>query len=205
MVVTPFHELKLWKGTKKEAPIICPEEVCKAKRGDFKDTGMFFDWVRSEAQAILNEAYLNNMSEEKVIFALHPTSLYCSSKIKKGDLQLYPVGIIQVVKPEDVEKIKGLHLKYKGIDLQVVPYKPLTEFSLQKQGYMVAYNWIQENDDDEKINMVVKWQTIKGLAVPVLQNSVPLNQHDVLYKGPIKSSPAAPAAKAPSRKRKAPK
>lgn len=104
-----------------------------------------------------------------------------------------------MVKPADVPKIKGIHLKYKGFDWTLTPYRSLPADS--KAGYLVAYNWVQTAEEEEEANMTVKWLTIRGLSLPVLQNCVPLSKHDALVRTAI-TPPEKVEGIPPSKKRK---
>ena len=195
VVDAKFTSLKEWKATKQQCPVACPMDVQKAKLGDAKDSIIFLELLKGQVQAIVNKAYLDNMDNSNVTFTLHPSVLYSNGKQKKGELVLYPVGTVQLVKPEDVNKIKGVHLKFKGVDFQLIPYKALNEFNQEKAGYLVAYNWVQQTEDADKVNMVVKWQSTEGLQLPVLQNSVPLGKYDPLYKAPLTAATDKPLSK----------
>ncbi|CAK9015872.1 Uncharacterized protein SCF082_LOCUS12940, partial [Durusdinium trenchii] len=175
-----FHSLKQWKVTKQQPPLLCPVELMKSRTGTSSDSSIYMDMRRGEVQSIVNEAYLQHLPGDQLLFSLHPSNVFCSTKVKKNEINLYPVGVVHMVKPADVPKIKGIHLKYKGFDWTLTPYRSLPAFDDSKAGYLVAYNWVQTAEEEEEANMTVKWLTIRGLSLPVLQNCVPLSKHDAL-------------------------
>ena len=196
-----FHSLKQWKVTKQQPPLLCPVELMNSRSGTSSDSSIYMDMCRGEVQSIVNEAYLQHLPGDQLLFSLHPSNVFCSTKVKKNEISLYPVGVVHMVKPADVPKIKGIHLKYKGFDWTLTPYRSLPAFDDSKAGYLVAYNWVQTTEEAEEANMTVKWLTIRGLSLPVLQNCVPLSKHDALVRTAI-TPPEKVEGIPPSKKRK---
>ncbi|CAK9013858.1 unnamed protein product, partial [Durusdinium trenchii] len=99
------------------------KQMIAAKKGQ-----VFSDYLEAYVQTIVPEACLERSGSAELSFSLHPSGVYTSKKVKKGDLQLYPLGIAQLVKAEYVGKIKGIRLKYEGIRFQLSTYKQLSSF-----------------------------------------------------------------------------
>ena len=68
---------------------------------------------------------------------LSPAGVYSSIKFKKGDLQLYPLGHAQLIKPEEKKKTKNLVVQYGGYHFQIVPYKAVTSFDAKDKGHLI--------------------------------------------------------------------
>lgn len=113
--------------TKTEPTQLFPADLVASKIAAKKGQ-VFSDYLEAYVQTIVPEACLERSGSAELSFSLHPSGVYTSKKVKKGDLQLYPLGIAQLVKAEYVGKIKGIRLKYEGIRFQLSTYKQLSSF-----------------------------------------------------------------------------
>lgn len=204
MVTVEFGDLKVWKPTKRECPIGCPVDMALGKMLGGHIPWIKVDLVKSSLQKIINEAYIENVQAVKdaVQFTLHPTLLYTKKGFKEGKLQLYPVGVVHLLKSE--EKPKGVKLSFQGYEFQLLAYKALHEFEQEKQGSLVAYNWVQTTDKLDLINMEEKSKNVSGVSIHILVNSVALDKHTPLYRAQerdtkVEEGPAVPKAKRPKR------
>ena len=187
-----FDQLKFWKVTKKECPLLCEQEMKMSKMVGGKGEVIKVDMVKSGLQEAINDFYLQNLP--KVEFALHPTMLFAGAKFKKGELQLIPAGLVQTLKPE--EKVRGIKLRHKGYDFQLVPYKAASEFDMEKGGNLVPFFWVQTHDQEEEVNMGFKNVTVKGMSLPTLVNTKPLTKNQPLYMAPEPKTEEPKAKKA---------
>ena len=193
-----FENLKQWRLTKKEPPILCSDDVLKTKMLGDKFAPIKNDMIKAKLQSIINEAYLDNVPTDQLVFTLNPGTVCSKDKIKKDELHLYPVGHVYPVKEGD--KPKGIVLKFMGQEFTLLPYKAAASFDSSKPGALVPYNWVVTSEEEDDVNMVVKWVNTKGVSLPVLQNPKALPKNAVLCrpadkKADAKSSQTQPKAK----------
>ena len=114
-ILVSFNELKGWKFTKRNPPKMCPLQVSKAKVAQNSDI-FKAELKRIELQHILLEGFKDHITDVhgSLIFASMPgPALFCSQKLKKGGLVLYPTGTVQSLKGKDESKVKHLVLEYQ--------------------------------------------------------------------------------------------
>lgn len=181
VVTSGLDELKLWKKTKRDLPKLAPEEFV-SQRMVGKVGQPLLDYNKAYVDYVLHEAYFANLVKGKLHFSLNPAGVFSSIKIKKGDLQLFPLGHAQLIKPEEKKKTKNLVVHYGGYHFQIVPYKPVTAFDAKDKGYLIPLYWVQDTEEDGKCNMASKTIGFMDLKIPILYNSVSINSMDQLLK-----------------------
>lgn len=182
-VEAPFDTLKQWKRTKKEIPKLLPSGLVECKLASQAMGQVQGDYLRSYVQCVICEAFFANPCPQKLQFSLNPSGVYTSTKAKKGELQLFPLGVVQEVKPENLKKVKGLVLQYQGHHFQLAPYKALAQAEADAPGVLIPYQWVQASDDAETCNMTIKQVIVKEVSLPVLVNqSGPISSDTLLVK-----------------------
>ena len=177
----PFADCKNWKKTKKEIPQLAPPAIVASKTAA-KTGQLEGDYLKAFVQTLVMEAYFDNSPCQALQYSVSPAGVYTSAKLKKQELLLYPVGTVQVVKLEDVSKIKNIHLQLHGHHFQLSPPKALSKFSDDGTGHLVPWFWVQTVEEPEEANMVLKMKDYKGLSLPVLTNDKPLGPNVQLVK-----------------------
>ena len=110
--------------------------------------------------------------------------------IKKGELVLVPVSPPGNISTKNTPSGNGLSLgKHKvageDVELFVLPVsKPalsddITEFP--EDSMVVAFWWVCQTTDMNKVNMIKHWVTQGGVSVPTYTNSCNLSPHTKLY------------------------
>eukprot|EP00438_Fugacium_kawagutii_P004869 Skav203385 [mRNA] locus=scaffold1379:411164:415169:+ [translate_table: standard] len=181
VVKAGLDELKHWKRTKKDLPQLAPEDFV-AQRMVGKSGQILLGYYKAYVDYVLHEAYFANLVKGKLHFSLCPTGVYSKDKIKKGDLQLFPLGHVQVIKPEDVKKTKNLIVQYEGHSFQIVPHKSVAAFDAKDKGHFIPFFWVQETQEETLCNMQPKVVTFMDLKIPILINAGPINSMDQLLK-----------------------
>lgn len=176
-----LDELKLWKKTKKELPKLAPEDFV-SQRMVGKAGQPLLDYYKAYVDYVLREAYFANLVKVKLHFSLSPAGVYSSLKIKKEGLQLYPLGHVQLMKPEDTKKTKNLIAQYEGHSFQILPYKSVTAFDAKDKGHLIPFFWVQDTEEETKCNMAPKMVNFMDLKIPILYNPAPINGMDQLLK-----------------------
>eukprot|EP00435_Cladocopium_sp_Y103_P024771 s3052_g6.t1 len=194
VVKSGLDELKLWKKTKKDLPKLATEEFV-SQRMVGKSGQPLLGYYKAYVDYVLHEAYFANLVKGKLHFSLSPAGVYSSLKIKKGDLQLYPLGHVQVIKPEDLKKTKNLIVQYEGHSFQIMPYKSVTAFDAKDKGHLIPFYWVQETEEDSQCNMAPKMVTFMDLKIPILFNCAPINSMDQLLKAAPVETADGPAKK----------
>eukprot|EP00438_Fugacium_kawagutii_P008080 Skav207896 [mRNA] locus=scaffold2233:84599:87309:+ [translate_table: standard] len=194
VVKAGLDELKHWKRTKKDLPQLAPEDFV-AQRMVGKSGQILLGYYKAYVDYVLHEAYFANLVKGKLHFSLCPTGVYSKDKIKKGDLQLFPLGHVQVIKPEDVKKTKNLIVQYEGHSFQIVPHKSVAAFDAKDKGHFIPFFWVQETQEETLCNMQPKVVTFMDLKIPILINAGPINSMDQLLKAAPPEAADAPAKK----------
>ena len=169
-IQVPFSEVKAWKKTKKEPPQLATPQFVLAKLA-MKGGALLLDYNKSYVQSLLLEAYFDNLPCQKLQFSLNPSGVYTSGKVKKAELLLYPAGMLHLVKPEDLQKSKHIHMTFDNMHFAIVPYKGISSFKDDEKGMFIPWNWVQVTEDEDEANMVIKMTNFKGIQIPVLTNT----------------------------------
>lgn len=183
-VQVEFSKLKTWKATKRQPPKLCPSGVASLKIAHTTDV-FKAELKKTQLQLILLEAFQSSISEVhgSLLFASMPgPGLFCSQKLKKGQLVLYPMGTVQSLKGKDSSKVKNVILEFQQEKFAVQSFKSLTEFTLEAEGMLVPYHYVQSIPEEEEPNMEVKMMTVKGVKLPVLTNTVAVPQNTLLTR-----------------------
>lgn len=179
-----FTQLKAWKPTKKHPPRLCSTEVASLKIAHNTDA-FKAELKKTQLQLILLEAFKDSISElhGSLLFASMPgPALFCSQKLKKGQLVLYPMGTVQSCKGKVFAKLKGLILEYQQEKFAVQNFKSLTDFHAKAEGMLVPFHYVQSIPLEEDPNMELKTITVKGVKIPVLSNKVPVPENTLLTR-----------------------
>ena len=176
-----FSEVKAWKKTKRDPPQLAPPQLVQAKMA-MKGGALLVDYNKSHVQSLLMEAYFDNPPCQQLQFSLTPSGVYTSGKVKKSELQLYPVGMLHLVKAEDLSKSKHIHMDFGGLHFAIVPYRCLSSFKDDEKGVFIPWNWVQVTEEDAEANMIIKMTDFKGIQVPVLTNSILLLPNTLLCR-----------------------
>ena len=137
----PFADCKNWKKTKKEIPQLAPPAIVASKTAA-KTGQLEGDYLKAFVQTLVMEAYFDNSPCQALQYSVSPAGVYTFAKLKKQELLLYPLGTVQVVKLEDVSKIKNIHLQLHGHHFQLSPPKALSKFSDDGTGHLVPWFWV---------------------------------------------------------------
>jgi hypothetical protein len=112
---------------------------------------------------------------------------------------------VQSLKGKDSSKVKNVILEFQQEKFAVQSFKSLTEFTLEAEGMLVPYHYVQSIPQEEEPNMEVKMMTVKGVKLPVLTNKVGVPQNTLLTRAlPVENeSEGEPGDEgAPKKKRK---
>ena len=176
----PFENLKHWKATKKEPPILCPTELQKDRLVGDPNLCLELEKVKHKLQSIVYEVYLAHVSQWKLVFSLNPSGVYSLAKYKKGELVLPPVGSIVPFKAGD--KAKGISLKFMNQEFHLLPVRAASSFDENKLGCLIPYYFVSTTDKAEEVNMEVKAVENQGVKLPLLVSSKTVQENDRLIR-----------------------
>ena len=166
-----FKDANKWKRTKKDVTQLCGASLA-AQKLPGNHAGIADDWQKNQITYF-------------VAFAVHPIGLVSTKRLKKKDLQLYPIG--NVVKMRDQSKLdtsKGLYVKWKGQAWALQPYKTFATFDKPEEaGILCTFMFVKTNEDAEAVNMSLVEVNYKGLTIPILENTAAVKEHCWLYRG----------------------
>ena len=193
-----FKDAKQWKKTKKDVTQLCDAKLALQKVPE-NSAAIADDWDKTQITYLLFQAYMEcSKGVDSVAFAAHPTGLVSTKKLKKKDLQLYPIG--NVVKMKDQSKLdtsKGLYVKWKGQAWTLQPYKTFTSFDKPEEtGILCPYMFVKTADEDDAVNMALSEVNYKGLTIPMLENPAIVKEHCWLYRGGASDDGLPPKKKA---------
>ena len=193
-----FKDCKQWKKTKKDMTQLCHAQLALAKLPEnsqvIKD-----EWNKIQISYLLFEAYMTFAQHaEAVVFAIHPTGLLCSKKLKKKELQLCPLGTVSKLKDQSkLDSSKGMYVRSQGEAWSLQPYKSFTAFDRpQDPGILCPFTFVKSTEDSKLVNMALVEIDFKGLTIPMLENTIAVDKDAWL------SREADLAATQPSKKRK---
>jgi len=179
-----FKDCKQWKKTKKDMTQLCDAQVALAKLPEnsqvIKD-----EWNKIQISHLLFEAYMTNAQHAKAVaFAIHPTGLLCNKKLKKKELQLYPLGAVSKLKDQSkLDSSKGLYVRWKGEAWSLQPYKSFTAFDKpQDPGILCPFTFVKSTEDSKLVNMALVETDFKGLTIPMLENTIAVDKDAWLYR-----------------------
>ena len=163
---------------------LCDAQVALAKLPEnsqvIKD-----EWNKIQISHLLFEAYMTFAQHaQAVAFAIHPTGLLCNKKLKKKELQLYPLGAVSKLKDQSkLDSSKGMYVRWKGEAWSLQPYKSFTAFEKpQDPGILCPFTFVKSTEDSKLVNMALVETDFKGLTIPMLENTIALDKDAWLYR-----------------------
>lgn len=194
--------LKKWKMTKKDPQKFCPPQLT-CERLPHKCEIVLKEAERMKVNALLMEAYMANKPAEDDLlgFTCHPAAIFALKKIKKKELKLLPLGTCVPVLEKDYDKIvnkgKAVVVWFAQKAYQVQPFKALTNFEKpDSSSILCPFFWVKASEKQDAINMSASWMEMKGLQIPVLENSDGVKQQTLLRKAADVIVQQPPAKKA---------
>ena len=173
--------LNEWKKTKKEPHVLLDSNIVK-KRLPHNAPVVADEVLKAEAQHLLFQAYQHSSkpSEDQLGFAYNPHGLVCLKKVKKKQLQLYPIGLLGKFK----EGSKATYVVFHGMKFSVTPLKTWNpNMKSEDPGMLCPYFAVKSIDDTDCVNLNSTWVQYQGLHLPILENQDGLDEETYLYKG----------------------
>ena len=202
-MLVDFADVKTWKATKRQPSTLIPKDVAMSRLA-WKTPSWVAEQMKTYAQQVVNETFLDKLPEVELQFSLFPCAVHTATKIKKNDLQLYPVGTIQPVKDSESHKLRGIPVQYKGAKFQIMPPRALSSLEEDVPGTLVPFHCLSQTEDESEVNMQLKWMTVKGVSIPSFINSASLAANATLciVKQPWEFPGSTASVSTPVKKRK---
>ena len=202
-VLVDFADVKTWKATKRQASTLIPKDVAMSRLA-WKTPSWVAEQMKTYTQQVVNKTFLDKLPEVELQFSLFPCAVHTATKIKKNDLQLYPVGTIQPVKDSESHKLRGIPVQYKGAKFQIMPPRALSSLEEDVPGTLVPFHCLSQTEDESEVNMQLKWMTVKGVSIPSFINSASLAANATLciVKQPWEFPGSTASVSTPVKKRK---
>lgn len=201
LVKEQLDSLKMWRLTKKEPTMMCPQQLCTSRLPHNVDI-VTKEIEKVTVTHLLMEAYMNNkLADDNLLgFTSHPSNLFVMKKVNKKALKLYPLGTCSAVPEKDqakfLENTKNVVVWFNKKPYVIQPFKNLASFTKPDAGTLCPYFWVKNSEKEEDINLQTTWVNHRGLQIPILENGEPIQAHAVLLKSSGKSPQGPPAKKA---------
>lgn len=164
-----ISDLKLWKVFKGQPPEKC-ESAVATKLLVYNSSNLEEELLKAKVQMqVLEVCKKNGIGADTLTFSNPPSAVWATKNLKKGELKLFPAGIVSKIKDG---KVKGKTIaSCSGQSFAVSHFKTANDFTEGKNEVLDVYQWVKTTDESEEVNMVKQSHTSERVQLPYLTNS----------------------------------
>ena len=170
-----FADLKKWKVTKSQMPLLCPEETARLSLPEQHSTCQE-ELTRLSVANALHACYqCHALAPKQVAFALYPMALYTQQSFKKKQLKLVPLGTVTKAKEGLQSKLR---IQCQGMAFTICAWKQSTDFN--DEHCLVPFFGAKPATEEEAVTLEWSHVAQDSISIPILTNPEALGKHQLL-------------------------